>query len=431
MNTTKIDSVSLVNVRSIERASFEMRAGLNLIIGDNGVGKSTLLMSIDDVIHGGYNPALVRKGAKKAEIVLALSNGFKVKKTIYPEGSKSKYQLTVTDATGADVSAPQSWINDIVDTISVDPIELLSKKPADRGAAILDAMPMRVSYEELTEAVGGSISVPEGMERGHGLAVIAQVRSMVFDARTNYNRNRKRAEAAADQLRETLDSESGDDDRDYEREIAKKKESLEGCKAEYDKRTAAIRKDAEELEDELREEYERRLEGIRKLRDAKLEEEREEYGDLTDDLKADVADLENRSKVATKDSAARKLIESYEKETEDTRERSDSCSEAIERLDGLKLDLMAGAPLAGFEILDNGDVAIDGIPLPELNTAKQYFALLKIAALRSNALPVILYDRIESLVGEQLDEFLALCEADDTIQVIAAQAVNGAKLSVR
>ena len=48
----KITSLKLTNIRSIETAEFRFQPGFNLIVGVNGVGKSTVWMPCASVYLG-------------------------------------------------------------------------------------------------------------------------------------------------------------------------------------------------------------------------------------------------------------------------------------------------------------------------------------------------------------------------------------------
>src|ERR1017187_4772949 len=100
----RVTEVKISNLRSITDLVLKPGA-LTLTTGDNGVGKTSVIMAIDAVFSGGHTPGLIRQGQKRAEVVISLDNGTTIKKTI----TEKRSALDVTTADGMPVPRAQAF----------------------------------------------------------------------------------------------------------------------------------------------------------------------------------------------------------------------------------------------------------------------------------------------------------------------------------
>ena len=66
-----IDRIEINNFATIEHLSFDLGAGLNVITGETGAGKSVLITAVSTVLGDRADTTMVRTGAGKAFIQLA------------------------------------------------------------------------------------------------------------------------------------------------------------------------------------------------------------------------------------------------------------------------------------------------------------------------------------------------------------------------
>ena len=66
-----IDRIEITNFATIEHLSFDLGAGLNVITGETGAGKSVLITAVSTVLGGRADTSMVRTGADRAFIQIA------------------------------------------------------------------------------------------------------------------------------------------------------------------------------------------------------------------------------------------------------------------------------------------------------------------------------------------------------------------------
>ena len=147
----KILKLNSSNVKRLVAVEIQPDGSVVVIGGKNGAGKTSVLDSIMYALAGGKAlPAEpVRKGERRAKIVVDLEGGLRVTRTFDPSGSK----LTVTDQ-GTKRSSPQKLLNGLCGQISFDPLEY-SRMSAKAQAEVLRRL-VGVDTTELDELRAGA-----------------------------------------------------------------------------------------------------------------------------------------------------------------------------------------------------------------------------------------------------------------------------------
>ncbi len=150
MSDLRVENIKITDIKAI--ANLEFKAGtVTVISGPNGVGKSSVLHSLATLFDGGHDPDLIRRGAKKGEVVIGLSDGVTIKKSITLKGSIVK----VTTENGGLVKSPQTYVKSLTHGMAFDPVAFVDATPKQRLGFLLDAMPITFTAEQLQETLGG------------------------------------------------------------------------------------------------------------------------------------------------------------------------------------------------------------------------------------------------------------------------------------
>jgi hypothetical protein len=125
----KIVRLDVENVMRLRAVRIEPDPDGNLVVigGKNGAGKTSVLDSIAMALggKGAIPPKPVRAGKKSAKIVARLGD-LTVTRTISPDGTS---RLVVKDAEGKTQKAPQTILDELVGTLSFDPLEFARMAP--------------------------------------------------------------------------------------------------------------------------------------------------------------------------------------------------------------------------------------------------------------------------------------------------------------
>ena len=165
--------------------------------GRNGAGKTSVLRAIRAALAAqDIGPDAIRHGAESAEILVDL-DALSVRRTITKKGST----VSVTKD-GFKAPKPQAFLNELLGTSPLDPIDLMLLKPKERRARILEALPCAVTREQLAAWAPG---LPASFDvSGHGLEVVERARKMFYDKRTEANAKAKESAGAAERAREAI-----------------------------------------------------------------------------------------------------------------------------------------------------------------------------------------------------------------------------------
>lgn len=381
--------------------------------GANGAGKSSLIEALRSVVHGGHDATLVRHGADAGEVVLLLDDGTEIRKRITQAGST----LSVKDAEGKQVRAPQGYVNRLADALSFDPAAFLRAEDKRRAELFLEALPIELDESALLEAVGGVVEVPQSQLRGYPFDVLGAIHKRVYDERTGINRAGKEKRATVEQLSQSLPEKAG---------VANESAPLEERKAklvdQWEARVSSVEKERDASLEALREETQRRIDEIRIEAEQEAEKIRQgaaervaalnaEAGPAIEEVTAAIAAAREREKAAVAAENTRQVVEKMKAEVEALAEQSRALTEqsraltaALGRLDALKLDLAKQIPMKGVEVRD-GQIYKDDIPWPRMNRAEQVKLAIRLAQLRAGDLRLVCVDELECLDDRTFEAF--------------------------
>src|SRR3990167_7441079 len=117
----RVVRATVKNILGIEELDFEP-GKVTIISGGNGSGKTSALEAIRSIVVGGHDATLLKNGEDKGETILVFNDGTKLTKTVKEDRST----LRVQTKDGGDINSPQTFMNELVDTFSWNPIEFLT-----------------------------------------------------------------------------------------------------------------------------------------------------------------------------------------------------------------------------------------------------------------------------------------------------------------
>lgn len=130
----KIIQLTCENVKKLTCVEITPEGNLVQITGRNGQGKSSVLDSIWWALTGAENiqSQPIRKGADKARIELKLGTGQKVECIVERRFSDKASYLDVKTPEGAKWPKPQNFLNDLLGSLTFDPLEFMRQGAKDQ-----------------------------------------------------------------------------------------------------------------------------------------------------------------------------------------------------------------------------------------------------------------------------------------------------------
>lgn len=430
----KVINVKIQNILGIEEMEI-LPKEINRFEGRNSVGKTSILEAIKAALKGGHDASLLRNGENEGQVVILLDDGMEIKKTITAE----KTDLSVKyPRSGVKVDKPQTQLNALVDALSVNPVEFLNAPAKDRANYLLQAMPLKVTREDLAGIYDAPTPALTDILKEHAFTALAAIEKIIFDDRTGVNRLKDEKLKTAKQLGETLPLEDKDSPRtDWnvvrERastELAEARTELKNFQASADQIYKTSMSEAENEANAAREkteaEYQRRLREISEWKaqemakiasiatektgsaaNAKARTLNEANARLAGKIESATAQLavaDANLKRQVKDDATRETIARVLSEAEHHEKEAENLTSRLEALKGLRFRILSSLPIPGLSVKD-GQVYKDGVVYDRLNTAEQISIAISIAKLRAKDLGIVTVDGLECLDEENFREF--------------------------
>lgn len=445
-NKLKVSRFKLRNILGITEYEFEPGTGYTEILGPNGVGKTSLLEAFKALGTPGHDATLLTEGQSEGEIVWVLDDGTQIEKNI----TTKKTDLVVRNGvTKKKEESPAAIVRSLLDTLSNNPIELLTAKPKERVKVLLESMPIIADCARLTEISGIEVKDVPGV---HGLYLIDTTHDQVFDARTGTNRAIKEKQGTIKQLRAVMPeavpgAEGGEDVLEAEIDALDAAKDAELLR--IDNKLAAIRTDSQAKIDQIKADAGSEIEALRQqiadrqaTEAADVEAERsslqsieqkastqrnltiEQHAIDRQPFRSQLDAIKANRETAAKREQAIKTIETMEEELQVLREEADGQTAALASIDAYKLELLAGLPIPGLEVRGE-QIYRDNVLFERLNTQKKVDIAIDLAKLRAGPLGLICVDGLECLDTPHYEAFKQRAIDDPTLQFVGARVTDG------
>lgn len=433
MDTTmKVSKITVKNLLGIESLEFSPGA-VTVIRGKNGSGKTSVLDAIRAAVGGGHDATLLRKGSKRGQVVLELEDGAVITKDV----SEDRSDLTVELPNVGKVSRKQAYIDSLVDSLGMNPIDFLFAPDKRRVDLLMQSAAVSLDVERLRSIEGsGMLALPAQCDPFNAIDL---VRRKLYDERTGVNRVARELRASVAAMQNALPPVSGDD---WETQTAHLEQRLAEAKREAQSKVNEAKRQGAERDLQIREEFTRKLEALRRQleeeRDGQLERARAEldatletlrdlYQPLIDDCQGRLVECRTQAQAERDAAKAREYIERQTEKARQAEIQADELTHGLEQLDALKSELLAGLPVSGLEIRE-GQILVDGLPFDRVNEARRIRIAIEIAKLRAGRLGLLLVDGMERLDETSFREFVGAVQ-ESGLQAIVCR-VSETELTV-
>jgi AAA domain-containing protein len=458
-------TVSLVKIDSfmgIEALEFAPGKGLNVITGDNGRGKTSLLEAIKNALSGGHDVSVLRDG-EPAEVYLELQGGDADGWSVRRRTSEAGAPAVLRDADDKIQRSPQEKINKLFSKEALNPVEFLMAPKRERLNWLFRAIPLRVTEAQIQEAVG--TDDPQDVSERHALEVLADLLGFYVAERNMNERSLKDKRVHLSQLQLTLPDVVGEDAQaallkaqiekagvdegaavsiltlrnanavtmnrkrdafEISRSNLKDYEAtqLAQARADYDTKVATIKELGAREIAALTTEFQNTLTSADTVLANEIaavnlgcaeqrEHLTEEIGRLTSLVGQDAVAKNTRSQ-----------IEKVQAEVNDLADHAERYDTTVSNLKALKATLTGSLPIPGMEVKD-GDIYIDGVAFDRVNLSRKVAAAIRLAKHYAGTLPIMCVDGLECM-GDTMWEAFKAAMADGGLQMFVTRVGKGA-----
>jgi hypothetical protein len=146
----RITAVHIHDFKRIESVEITPPADASLILlaGNNGAGKTSVLDALTAALRGpkALPAEPIRRGAKAAEIVVEFDGGaLSIQRVINSKGA----HLEIRNTDGVVKASPQTMLDKLIGSRTLDPLDFLQKKPPEQLAQLMKLIPDAARIEEL------------------------------------------------------------------------------------------------------------------------------------------------------------------------------------------------------------------------------------------------------------------------------------------
>lgn len=150
----KILQFNAENVKKLTVVQIKPDGNIVQLTGRNGSGKTSVLDSILWAMAGteAIQSKPIRKGAETARIELALGIGGTTKLIVERRFTEHQSYLTVKSVDGAKYPSPQRMLDDLLGTLTFDPLGFMREKPREQFETLRKLVKLDIDPDALDEA---------------------------------------------------------------------------------------------------------------------------------------------------------------------------------------------------------------------------------------------------------------------------------------
>ncbi len=360
------------------------------LTGAKGVGKTSVLALVSTVLTGkGLRPHLVKLGEDKATLLVELTDGTTIKRTVK---APSKTTALSVEKDGMHPAKAQAFIDALVGPYAYNPVDIFNKSAKEQAAVVLALTDVAMTADEYAELCGDGL-LPDVDYDAHPLLVVADIAKTLFAQRTEINRDLTQKRSAACEAREGIpegfdaDAVRGAslgnlvDERTAARQQNKEREQTEAKLATTKQQLASLREQVKSLEGSHEAQH-KWLEENPEIDTAALDKQIHDFEEQADLLRI------HDSAKATEAEAAQ-LSREAEKLTE--------LIDAARAKPGELLMALKELPVEGMGIDAEYGVTINGVPIGDLSDGEMIELAVEIVLRYAGEFPLLLLDGLNAL----------------------------------
>lgn len=449
------------------------------LTGRKGTGKSSVLDAIRYALtNRSDRDYIVKQGADEAEIIIETDTGLRIDRKRKAEMDTSQLGLKEN---GLNVPRPQTFLDDIITPLQLNPVEFISKPIAEQNRIILDLIEFPWDMAWIQEQFG---EIPKGVDYHQNiLSVLDQIQAkngVYYQTRQQINSEalfkRKAVEDIAASIPEHFDAEKWEayDTGAKYAELSKIQQEngkiqrakmfrdgyqnkLRGIEADRDIAISSAKDAISGERDGLNRTIERlkaeikaaedKLSGLDSKLNDKIAVIRADFEVAKAKLDADIGVADQyadktpeptealQAEIKTAEAMKKHLNEYYrmtrmQAEVDDLTAKSDALTEKIELARTLPGKVLSEAkiPVEGLTV-KNGVPLVNGLPLSNLSDGEKLDLCVDVAISNPKNLQIILIDGAERLDDKSRLALYEKCKAKG-LQFIATRTTNDDELKV-
>jgi hypothetical protein len=430
----RIAKLAARNIKGWETFSVEL-GDVNVAAGANGSNKTSFL-SLITALFGRGNPRMLRAGAEEGEIFALVEGEDGESWEFTRRFEKGKVSPTkIKGSKAGPLGAPATFLKNIADAVSIDPIsEAMNASEERQTQILLETVKLTLEEAKLMAALAdashaeGLSAVVAKAKKLPALDALKIVEDHIYAKRTDLNRDAKTKAIHAAELRGAPGMDDETDWKEQEKRLigetnalseAEHQEELAVCNVK-DSSLADLKKEFDAHEKKIDSEIDAQIKALNEQRmtlikenGERLRENQQRINDLYQEAVKEIAEryrpviashmedcTEAREKANQQVAAkrTREIADQAEQAALEYRDKSDKLTKALESIEELRGELInqVGRELPGLRFDEDKVAWLGKVPLSEVNTQERAKFWLRVAAKRAGEFGVVCMDGAEA-----------------------------------
>jgi len=200
-----ITKLGIKYVLGISDQEIDPDSRLNLFVGKNGEGKTSILKAIELGLKGSSDVNIIHRGADRADILLELGD-VKVHRTLKTKGANTLKVTAPVSLPGGEqkvmpIPAPQDYLDGLLSDFSFDPIHFITMDSKERSKYIRELFKTSVTPEMLSFIPDLRAGIDFSRD---GLDILKELHDEYYKKRTVENKEEKRLSVLASEAAEKV-----------------------------------------------------------------------------------------------------------------------------------------------------------------------------------------------------------------------------------
>lgn len=428
----------------------------NVIEAKNGSGKTSFIEAIKDICSAGAKDVTVLRNGQEAEVYLELSDGSTLKKTTDEGGVNLKVKVE-----NKTIQNPAGFINNLVEVSSLNPIKFMNGDKKTRMKMLLKTIKTNISEQQLLDLFSEFFS-PDDYDKDNIFKTLDSIRKKIYDERTFANREIKNLNSFSDGIKKSIDdlkaSNSADGKDAFDHDILSGEDGFKKCMGKIDEAETRAKNELEAEQNRINEKLNQmtsaenaiireKQEAIEKIKKeiaeinlkvsqiesaAKVSQEKakNKYSEKCIQIKSDREALVSKRSSFEAIERQKIQLEKNTKELEKAKEKYYNLENLMDKLDGLKVNILKNSPFPSIEIKED-DIYVGDVHFDRINTAEKIKISLDICSRNTGKLSIICVDGLECLDADNFSIFKEEALKRDGVQYFVTRVSDNKNDSIR
>jgi len=187
-----VTGITIKNCFSLKDVTLKPDSKLNVFIGKNAAGKSSIIKAIEIALRGTNDKTVIRNGSDNGEVMLDLTDKVVVDRILKQKGAnkltvKAPMSFPGGETKVVPLPSPQDFLDGVISDFSFDPIQFVLMDGKERAKYLREIFKVKANPELLAGIISEEVLKRLDFTKD-GLEVLKDAENIVYPQRTEINK---------------------------------------------------------------------------------------------------------------------------------------------------------------------------------------------------------------------------------------------------